>query len=108
MNRHERRRVRVIERRNVPFDQIGGVICMWDGCGERFDFHGDMPPGWCYTVMYWAPKADLTAVLEGDPRNVLRDVALCPEHTDAVCRQMKLYETLRDLRALSKPPEGEA
>jgi hypothetical protein len=58
--------------------------------------------------MYWAPQPDLTAVLEGDPRNVLRDVALCPEHTDALCRQMKLYETLRDLRALSEPPKGDA
>jgi hypothetical protein len=97
-NRHERRRVVVLERKKVKLSELTGRMCAWDGCGASFK--GDMPEGWTNLIMYWAPSP-IPNVLDIPPADWLRDAGLCPEHTRLLESQLK------DLgRAVSGPAAG--
>jgi hypothetical protein len=77
--------------------------CVWDGCQATFD--GDNPPaGWTWTwLILYQSKQPFVNVLDIPPKDVLRDAALCPEHTKRLDEQLKELD-----RALSGPAIGNA
>lgn len=96
LNRHERRRAKVIETKTVAISDIRGCMCSWDRCGKFFE--GEQPFGWTWLIMYRSPQA--TQIIPLDDR-LLRDSALCPEHTKL------LDDQLKDIgRDISAPPAG--
>ena len=88
MNRHERRKAEVFERRTMSADELSqmGSACAWDGCAEIFK--GAMPKGWNWMVAYWAPRphGELAKVGNG---NWMRDACLCPKHSADLDAQLK-------------------
>jgi hypothetical protein len=92
MNRHERRKALVMERRKVNLDDISpGMTCLWDGCSARYD--DDMPTGWCYLLTY-SNKRPITIINfhKPLPRGSVwgYDAALCPKHHAELQRLMKI------------------
>jgi len=101
MNRHERRRAKVLERKNIPMEKIAGHLCAWDGC-ER-TFQGEMPRGWSFMLLYWSKWPSLE-FWDIPPNDGLRDAVLCPEHTKQLDGNL-----LKDIgQDLMRPPIGSA
>ena len=100
MNRHERRKAKVFEVKNIPIADISGSLCAWDGCAATFS--GDMPKGWTNLLVYWSKRPELN-FLAIPPQDMLRDAVLCPEHACVLeCH-------LKDLgRLVSMSPKGMA
>ena len=65
----------------VRLSDIRGTMCACDGCDACFE--RDMPKGWSWLTLYWSKRPHLH-YHKIPVRDVLRDAALCPEHTRAL------------------------
>jgi hypothetical protein len=102
MNRQERRRSKATRMELVEFSvgQLVGGMCSWDGCGQIYE--GDLPNGWRYLLLFWAPKTvDRIAEIRHDTWD--RDGCLCPNHARELDGLL-----LRLGRHLSGPAMGRA
>jgi hypothetical protein len=91
MNRHERRRQRVIvgEARSLSIKELAENQhrCGWAGCAATYT--GTMPPDWCSLIVHGDPGEGLTNVGRRVMIDVKRltwrhDKVLCPEHALAL------------------------
>jgi hypothetical protein len=95
--------MKVFEKKFMSAQEIAnmGICCAWKGCHQGFKGNA-MPKGWTWLWMFWSkqPQPNINKI---PPQDMLRDAALCPEHT------MELDLKLKDIgRALAEPMMGEA
>jgi hypothetical protein len=106
MNRHERRKARVFERKMIPARELANAMCQcaWKGCEAacKPDSRGDVPSGWSVLLLTRSFR-HYANLLDIRPSECLRDAVLCPEHTRLLDSQ------LEDIgRELTGPSAGTA
>jgi len=95
MNRHERRRAKVVVKRRllsaVELRKLGemGSTCAWRDCCATFN--GEMPPGWTWLITHWAPHP-IPNVMD---MKTTRDAALCPPHAAALESALRSFGPLK-------------
>jgi hypothetical protein len=87
-NRHERRKATVFEKKMIPASRLNRSICAWGGC-EATCAHHNLPKGWTFLLAFWSAHPVVNIWDDVPPQDMLRDAVLCPEHTNALDRQLK-------------------
>jgi hypothetical protein len=95
----------VFKKKMIPISELGKSICAWDGCEATcaHDKNKYLPKGWTFMLVFWSAHPVLNFL--DVPRNdMLRDAVLCPEHTNALDRQLKPLVS----RRLDRETQGNA